>query len=192
LYIFRAGLAGSWTADAGPYVSKQSNTISNKFKSGELIPSQLGVKLSDAAKEKLSINRIAYLESNHNYGLKWYSVFNGEKDIKVQGTWELRVANWLNENSILWDRTQIKYGVRRYTQDFHLIDYNMYIEVKGYMKDRDICKMYTVLKTNDIDIRLIEKNDIKKLNNIHPLNLSKFTDRYKESDINFYYVKVKY
>lgn len=96
---------------------------------------------------------------------KWFVFNNGKKDIKVQGTWEKRTVEYLIKNNIKWDRIRIFYDkVRTYTPDFYLPDYNLYIEVKGWMKERDIIKMKKVLNEHYIDLRLID--DKKTLENL--------------------------
>lgn len=163
------------------------------YESGDLIPAMYNSKHTQETKDKISKSRIEYLESHNNYGLTWFEVSNGNKIIKVQGTWELKVAEWLNECGIKWDRLSIKYRKnRRYTPDFYLPDYNIYIEVKGWMKDRDVYKMYSVLDENDIDIRLIESKEIKMLNELNIKSLPKFVNEYKKDDINFDKFDIRY
>jgi len=103
-------------------------------------------------REKLSKARINYLENNSPH-VKWFEVGG----IKVQGNWERMVAEKLLNDGIIFSRIRIKYdSYRTYTPDFFLNDFNMYIEVKGWMKDGDIEKYSKVLLENDIDLRLIE------------------------------------
>lgn len=146
---------------------------------------------SEQTKKLLSIKRIEYLESHPNHGLKWYTV-NG---IKVQGTWEYKFALWLNEHGIKWDRRRYLYNkTHHYTPDFHCIDSDIFFEVKGFLRDRDIYKMHLVLKDHpNMHIKLIEKNELSHLdsinifdlpdfNTIHPLNsidMSKFHNVWK-------------
>lgn len=139
-------------------------------------------KHTQETKDKLSLKRIEYLENNDQYTL-WFKVTNGKREINVQGTWEKRFAEYLNNKNIKWDRFHIKYeGHRRYTPDFYLPEYNIYIEVKGWMKDRDIDKMKRFLNDNkDCDIRLVDDIKIFNLlenNNITVIDLVKFIDKY--------------
>ena len=114
--------------------------------------------------EKLSLN-------NKGGKTKWYEV-NG---IKVQGTWERNVAQFMTENKIDWIKPttnthSFRYemdGVKKtYTPDFFLIDYNIYLEIKGYWWGKDKDKMKCVLEQHPTaNIKVIEKEDYYKILN---------------------------
>lgn len=130
--IIKRNHGGGWNKglnkDTNEIIAKQAILLSELKK---------GHKVSDKTKKLLSERRIEYLESNPH--VKWYTVNNGIKDIKVQGNWEKTVAEWLNSLDIKWDRKRISYDkTRTYTPDFWLPDYNFYIEVKGWFRDYDI------------------------------------------------------
>lgn len=91
---------------------------------------------------------------------------NSEK-IKLKGKWELIVATYLENMNINWTNNIseiITYEwdnkVRRYFPDFYIIDQDIYIEVKGFQRDRDIEK-WNALKNR---LLIIKKNDIKNIN----------------------------
>ena len=114
--------------------------------------------LTEEQKRNLSQKRIEFLEKHPNSNIKWFTVSNGEKEIKVQGQWEANVANWLNSQNVKWDRKRICYdGIHSYTPDFWLTELNFYIEVKGWLSDRDISKMKKVIDFTGVDIRLLDK-----------------------------------
>lgn len=86
-----------------------------------------------------------------------------EKEISVQGTYELKYATYLNSNNIKWDRGKyinIPYFLeinRTYFPDFYLIDTNEFIEIKGYLFDSDKVKMDAVISQNqNKTIRIIQ------------------------------------
>lgn len=114
--------------------------------------------LSEDAKRKISEARIKYLESSTN--IKWFDL-NG---IKVQGRWEHNVGLKLLELGYSISRFKIKYdGYRTYTPDFSIAD-GIFVEVKGWLSDRDIVKYQKVFKDHpDIKIYLIR--DEKKIGN---------------------------
>jgi hypothetical protein len=94
------------------------------------------------------------------------------KGINLKGTWELLVAKWLDFNNIEWTNKiqgfEYKWNnrIHLYFPDFYLPLYNKYIEVKGYERERDICKWndfpneLVVFKLREID--LIKSNKLTK------------------------------
>lgn len=91
--------------------------------------------------------------------------YNG---IKLKGTWELLVAQWLDKNNIKW-KSEVnphKYywnnSWHLYFPDFYLPEYDFYIEVKGYETERDIEKWKVVDRLIVIKKKEIEliKNDV--------------------------------
>lgn len=156
---------GGWnkgmTKDTNEGIAKMASTLSKKMKGRE------GVKHSDEFKKKMSIKRIKFLETHPDCNIKWFLVNNGERDIKVQGEWEKNVAEWLNKNGIKWDRKRICYdGIHHYTPDFWIPDLGFYIEVKGWLSNRDINKMNRIIDYIDIDLRILNKELYRKLENL--------------------------
>jgi predicted nucleic acid-binding Zn ribbon protein len=119
--------------------------------------------LSKDLKDKLSKIRTMNM-LNGKVHSNYYKVLNSDnKEITVQGTWEFEVANRLKEMNEPFDRFFIKYdGHHRYTPDFYLPSKDLFIEVKGWWKDRDIAKMNLVMESNpQIKILLIDSLEIK-------------------------------
>jgi hypothetical protein len=98
--------------------------------------------------------------------------------IRYNSTWEYEVAQYLNENNIKWQRskiTPIPYVYLNkphlYFPDFVLLEYDVYVEVKGYETDKDRAKWahsdkpVIVIKQDTIDkIKKKEYNIFEKLN----------------------------
>lgn len=68
-------------------------------------------------------------------------------NVVLDGTWELQVAEWLDEQKLNWRRntkrfpyTHLNGRLSHYTPDFWVEDWNTYLEVKGYETDLDRCK----------------------------------------------------
>ena len=89
------------------------------------------------------------------------------KGIKLNGSWEVLVAKLLDEYNIQWNRptNPFKYewnnSTHYYYPDFYLPEYDKYIEVKGYERERDKCKYKVVPNLIVIkrkEIELIKKN----------------------------------
>ena len=129
-----------------------------------------GHKHSDEAKNKISKsikNAIknhpeSYSSSNVNGRVKHYE-YNG---FKLDGSWELEVAKYLDSKNIKWEKPSKGFeyewnnSVHIYFPDFYLPDFDYYIEVKGYQRDRDLYKWKVVDK-----LIIIKANEIKEIRN---------------------------
>lgn len=110
-------------------------------------------------KRKISEKRIAFLENNSKH-CEWYSICG----IKVQGSLEKKLAEFFLKHNIEFERKKLAYQKhRRYTPDFYLPTYGFYIEVKGFLYEKDKEKYRNVLLENQVDIRIAFKNDIDNL-----------------------------
>ena len=158
---------------------KSKNTLMKRINAGEISPG--GHLHNEEAKNKISKKRIEFLKNNPNQNINWYKI-NGKK---VQGKWEKCFAERLNNLGIKWDRITLRYdNHRRYTPDFYLPEYNLYVEVKGFMRERDKYKMWKVLSSNDINIKVISSlYDINNFSNINELD--DFKKKYPYESIDF-------
>lgn len=98
--------------------------------------------------------------SNNVCGRTKIMEYNG---FKLNGSWELKVAKWLDNHNIKWTNiinVPFKYmwedKERNYFPDFYLYDLDLYIEVKGYKRPIDSSK-WSVVK----NLIIINKSDIK-------------------------------
>ena len=138
-------------------------------------------------RKHLSEKRMEYLENNHH--LLWFSFNNGKKNIKVQGNWERKFAEFLISQHILWERNRIIYQeTRTYTPDFYLPEYNIYVEIKGWMKEYDKYKMWLVLNEKYIDLRIV--SSLKIIDDLESKKilvneLPKFSDNYPINSIDY-------
>lgn len=88
------------------------------------------------------------------------------KGTKLNGGWELLVAQYLDENNISWTNkvNPIEYkwndSIHSYFPDFYLPEMDLYIEVKGYERDRDLDKWSEI--NNLIVIKQKEITQIQK------------------------------
>jgi len=66
--------------------------------------------------------------------------------VDLQGSWELKFVEFLDEHQIEWQRNRVGYKYtfqnkeHLYFPDFHLHQYDVYVEVKGYETDKDKAK----------------------------------------------------
>ena len=86
--------------------------------------------------------------------------------VSLDGTWELMVAKWLDNNNIKWTRntTRFKYVHLNgkdsyYVPDFWVEDWNSYLEVKGYETNLDRCKW----EQFEHNLIIWKKKDIEKI-----------------------------
>jgi len=160
---------------------RAGNTLKSHIKNGVVVPSFTGKAHSSASKEKISKSRIKYLETHENNRCPWYEV-NG---IRVQGLWEKTFAERLNFLGITWERRYLSFdGHRRYTPDFYIPASDIFVEVKGFMRERDKRKMWLVLKEHNIDLRIIE--DFLEIETFSsPNQLEVFKEVYPENSIDF-------
>jgi len=84
--------------------------------------------------------------------------------IMMDSTWEVMMADKLNELDIKWERDpgmKLEYKTRggrkrNYIPDFYLPDLDIYIEVKGYWTDAAKHKMKDIIKRNPDKICILE------------------------------------
>ena len=146
-----------------------SCTCSGKYLGEHVLKGKI---VTIATREKLS--KIATERNCGFIKTKFYKVFSPyqNKFVSLQGTYELKYAEYLNENNINWVRSKemnIQYmkddGVNRnYFPDFYLPDSDEYVEIKGYFFPKDKEKMETVVKQNPMKkIRMLFKEDLINL-----------------------------
>lgn len=121
---------------------------------------------SNIMKRVVAENPGSYAARNINQRFKKPKIKtpSGEK-VKLDSYWEFIVAEWLNENGIGWsyDTGFFKYvwkeSERNYFPDFYLPEQDVYIEVKGYEKERDRCKWRDFPET----LIIIKKDEIEEI-----------------------------
>ena len=103
--------------------------------------------------------------------IKYFKIQNLEGiEFNVRGTWELKYAEYLNSIGVLWNRNiTFKYKRpndnvnRTYLPDFFLPETNEYIEIKGFLSEKDKEKMKCVEEQNKVKIKMIFGPDLKDL-----------------------------
>lgn len=132
-----------------------------------------GNKHSTETKNKISNSmRKAVLEGRQKtpkpYGTYGCTVHHtswlGNEEI-LHGGWEKKVAEYLDSKQINWlkSKTSFTYtwnnSLHEYFPDFYLIDYNVYIEVKGQKTEKDEAKWSQFPET----LYIIDRSTINKL-----------------------------
>ena len=126
-------------------------------------------KHSRETKQKLSKIRSKNLNGNAFYSKRF--VYNG---ITLDSSYELKVAQCLDENSISWIRPKsLKWNdngqLRRYIPDFYLPDYDVYLDPKNdYLIKKDERKIRLAEDYNNVKIFVLDKDNLTwdKINKI--------------------------
>jgi hypothetical protein len=167
------GWARGFTKETHPSLAAGS------LKTSEVLRNRPRRSLTVSHRQKLSL--IASGRSfENNSRVKRYDVTNkmtGEI-VSVQGTWERKFAEWLNERNVRWERPKTTFKwtrggediVHTYHPDFYLPDTDEYIEIKGYMwKDEirhidDETKLRLVIEQNpQMRLSVFMKDCLKQL-----------------------------
>ena len=156
-----------------PRLGKSKNSVQNFYCSKKCAPKDFfkGRKFSLAHRENLS----KAAGNGSGCYAKYYKIdcpYIG-KIISVQGTYEFKYAQYLNQHNVNWIRgknVNLRYKlnendiVRTYYPDFYLIDSNEYIETKGYFSEKDQNKMAAVKQCQpNAKITLLFFEDLKNL-----------------------------
>jgi len=125
-------------------------------------------KQSDIMRKVVRDNPESYSSNNVSGRVKTIT-YNG---FKLKGNWELLVAKWLDDNNYTWTNIFEPYeynwnnSIHLYFPDFYVYELNLYIEVKGYQRERDLAKWKSL--SNLIIIKKSEITHIK--NNTYNIN----------------------
>jgi hypothetical protein len=146
-----------------PVITDETRLKLSNASKGKYYSDERKLKHSIAMKRAVELHPDSYTKNNVVGRVKNIQ-YNG---ITLKGSWEVMVAKWLDKNNIKWNpvTTPIEYewkGIRKYYPDFYLPDYNLYIEVKGYQRDRDLAKWKCI--PNLIVFKLKEIKEIKEDN----------------------------
>lgn len=105
---------------------------------------------------------------------KWYDhIKSNGTTVKLQGTWEVAYARFLDENNIAYEshKGRIEYldkdgSKRSYYPDFHLIDTDEYVDVKGeFWNDEQRIKIECIKDSNPgMKLIIFRKEDFEKNN----------------------------
>lgn len=128
-------------------------------------PSYLGTK-----KHRESSSKGGGFRKNAGRGKKEYKENILGDTYLLRSSFEVKVAEWLNEHNILWKQPKSFFysldGVKkRYYPDFLLPEYNIIIETKNdYLMSIQEEKMMAVKEVSEIPIHILTNKDIENLN----------------------------
>ena len=124
------------TKDINSSLMKASNTIKNKYMNCEIKPPMLGRHMSDESKKKISQFQRNAIYKRVCKKTSPYVKKDGTV-VKLDSSYEIKLANILDELNIEWDRPEpIEWfdkdgGKHHYFPDFRLIDYDLYLDPKN-------------------------------------------------------------
>lgn len=179
--IKKGGFASkSWVEnnpDKYKAMHKQSGaTFKQRLQSGEISHPWTGKNHTKQAKQKISEKMYERTCRGWSH-CKYFEVFNltTNEIVKVQGTWQLKYAEYLNQNNISWIRSRkinLKYRLHQddylhtYYPDFYLPEQDVYIEIKGRYQQQQRIKMERVIQQNkNKTIKLVFKHELESLLN---------------------------
>jgi len=134
------------------------------------------IRISESAKKRshTELSKLKISESMKKVVLEKPEVYSGSnvngrtKKINYNGTildssWELYFARWCDFENIKWEKNKKGFnyewnGERIYYPDFYLEDFDLYVEVKGYERERDKEKWKSVQ-----NLLVIKKKEIKEI-----------------------------
>lgn len=113
-------------------------------------------KASSEEKELIRVNKIRD-KINARYANGWEPICGRCKKyehispiagtIKVDGTWELKVAKYLDKIGVKWQRNKKRFSytksdgkISTYQPDFYISEWDSYLEIKGYETELDRIK----------------------------------------------------
>lgn len=116
-------------------------------------------KHSDAMKLAVVNNPESYKKSNRRgKRIKKY-------DMDFDSPWELDFYEWCLKNNIAvidytgFFKYEFEGNIHNYNPDYYLPDYNLYVEVKGYHDEKDLCKWSNFTK----DLTILFHNEMKMI-----------------------------
>jgi hypothetical protein len=144
-----------------PLVSEETKKKMSEASKKRVWSEEQRMKHSESMKTAVKKHPDSYTKNNVVGRVKNID-YNG---FKLKGKWELIVAKWLDKNQIKWEHETKSFeyewnGKRNYYPDFYLPDFDFFIEVKGYVTDRDLSKW-----KNITNLKVFKLNEINKIKN---------------------------
>lgn len=145
-----------------PEISEKTKENFCKYWLNKKLPDDMKNNISKGMKLAVELYPDSYNSSNVNGRVKKIKY----NDILLDSSWEVIVAQYLDSNNIKWIKPKngFKYlweGKEHiYYPDFYLPEYDRYIEVKGFERERDKVK-YACIN----DLIIIKQEEITKITN---------------------------
>lgn len=143
-----------------PIITEETREKLGRAWRGKMLPTEMKEKISEGMQKAVRLYPDSYSSSNVNGRVKKVVY----KNIILDSQWEVDFAIWLDENKIIWERPnkgfEYNYKDKKhiYYPDFYLPQLDIYVEVKGYKREKDEYKWKSL---NNLIVLL--SKDIKKI-----------------------------
>ena len=121
-------------------------------------------KTKNVISEKMKVFAMQHPENfSYQRHIVKRKLYNG---ILFDSSWEVEVAKYLDSQNIKWERPTKGFlyewnnSLHTYYPDFYLLEYDRYIEVKGFQREKDLYKWKSVDK-----LIIIKAEEINKIRN---------------------------
>lgn len=152
---------------------KSKSKINNKYKLKCIICNKNFLNRSKKVKtcSKLCFSKLLSAQSRKNPNCGGETNYKKYiyKNIYMDSSWEVKLAEFLDLNNIIWERskklvflwTDIDNKKRRYHPDFYLPEYNLYLDPKNkFLMKKDQFKIKQVIKENNINLIFGSLDDV--------------------------------
>jgi len=119
-------------------------------------------------RKKLSDAAIKNNLGGHTSKKKLYYKTKNDIIIYLQSSYEIKIAQELDNNNILWNRPEYLYwtdknnSTHKYYPDFYLINFDVYLDSKNdYLIQKDKEKIFNVKNQNNINLFILDKNQLQ-------------------------------
>lgn len=155
-----------------PEISEKTRKKLGTGWKGKTLPNWMKEKISKGMQIAVRKYPDSYSSSNVNGRVKKV-IYKGKT---LDSQWEVDLAVWLDENEIIWERPnngfEYDYKGKKhiYYPDFYLPQLNIYIEVKGYKREKDEYKWKALNNLIVVKRKEIEDIHLNKFNLLSILN----------------------
>lgn len=155
-----------------PVVSEETRLKISKVWKGRKHTEESRRKISEGMQKIVREKPDSYSSSNVNGRVKKVIY----KDIILDSQWEVDFAIWLDQNGIIWERPnkgfEYVYEDKKhiYYPDFYLPQLDVYVEVKGFEREKDKYKWKALNNLIVIKSKEIEDIHLNKFNILSILN----------------------
>lgn len=135
-------------------------------KPGHLQTDKTKQQISDTAKKNKKSGGYR-LGAGHSNGC-WYTTLN-KRQVYFDSSWELAYAKFLDESNINWIRNTQKFEyqyqdeTKNYIPDFYLPDSDVYIEIKGYIIDKDKYKWEALRNIHHKQLKVLTRKELTEM-----------------------------